>query len=67
MRKAAVEALEALARLRSPADGGSGGILTVGDWLAHWLVSRTSRPHPRSAVMPLTSASTSARTGARCC
>jgi len=35
-------ALEVLARLRNPEVGGSVGILTVGDWLAHWLVSRTS-------------------------
>ena len=35
-------ALEVLARLRNPKPGGTGGILTVGDWLAHWLVSRTS-------------------------
>ena len=35
-------ALEVLARLRNPKAGGTGGILTVGDWLAHWLVSRTS-------------------------
>jgi hypothetical protein len=34
--------VEVLARLRSPAAGWSGAILTVGDWLAHWLVSRTS-------------------------
>jgi hypothetical protein len=37
-------ALEVLARLRSPRPGdGMGGVLTVGDWLAHWLVSRTSQ------------------------
>ena len=35
-------ALEVLARLRNPKAGGTGGIITVGDWLAHWLVSRTS-------------------------
>jgi integrase len=35
-------ALEVLARLRNPKVGGTGGIITVGDWLAHWLVSRTS-------------------------
>jgi hypothetical protein len=32
-----------LARLRNPEAGGTGGIITVGDWLAHWLVSRTSQ------------------------
>jgi hypothetical protein len=32
-----------LASLRVPPPGESGaGLLTVGDWLAHWLVSRTS-------------------------
>ena len=32
-----------LARLRAPRPGDAGGgMLTVGDWLAHWLVSRTS-------------------------
>jgi len=32
-----------LARLRGPGHGGQGGgVLTVGDWLAHWLASRTS-------------------------
>ena len=37
-------ALEVLARLRSPRPGdGTDGVLTVGDWLAHWLVSRTSQ------------------------
>jgi integrase len=37
-------ALEVLARLRSPRPGdGVDGVLTVGDWLAHWLVSRTSQ------------------------
>jgi len=35
-------ALEVLARLRNPKAGGTGGVVTVGDWLAHWLVSRTS-------------------------
>jgi hypothetical protein len=35
-------ALEVLGRLRNPKAGGPGGILTVGDWLAHWLVCRTS-------------------------
>ena len=35
-------ALEVLGRLRAPAAGGTGGIVTVGDWLAHWLASRTS-------------------------
>jgi integrase len=35
-------ALEVLARLRNPKAGATGGIITVGDWLAHWLVSRTS-------------------------
>ena len=35
-------AVEVLARLRNPKAGGTGGIITVGDWLAHWLVSRTS-------------------------
>jgi len=38
-RKAAVEAL---ARLRNPKNGQAAGIVTVGDWLAHWLVCRTS-------------------------
>jgi len=39
-RKAAVAVL---GRLRSPRPGdGTGGVVTVGDWLAHWLVSRTS-------------------------
>jgi hypothetical protein len=60
-------ALEVLARLRNPKVGGTGGIITVGDWLAHWLVSRTSRPPPRSAGMPRMSACTSARTWGRCC
>ena len=37
-RKAAAAVL---ARLRSPRPGGAGtGVLTVGDWLAHWLVAR---------------------------
>ena len=35
-------ALDVLNRLRNPKAGGTGGILTVGDWLAHWPVSRTS-------------------------
>jgi len=35
-------ALEVLARLRNPKAGQTAGIVTVGDWLAHWLVSRTS-------------------------
>jgi hypothetical protein len=35
-------ALEVLGRLRTPKAGGPGGVVTVGDWLAHWLVSRTS-------------------------
>jgi len=35
-------ALEVLGRLRAPRSGETGGILTVGDWLAHWLASRTS-------------------------
>src|SRR6266571_5966929 len=39
-RKAAAAVL---ARLRTPHPGdASGSMLTVGDWLAHWLVSRTS-------------------------
>ena len=39
-RKAAAAVL---ARLRVPRPGDPGGrMLTVGDWLAHWLVSRTS-------------------------
>jgi hypothetical protein len=39
-RKAAAAVL---ARLRGPRSGDAGGrILTVGDWLAHWLASRTS-------------------------
>ena len=39
-RKAAVAVL---ARLRAPRPGDAGGgMLTVGDWLAQWLVSRTS-------------------------
>jgi hypothetical protein len=33
-------ALKVLGRLRNPTSGGSGGVVTVGDWLAHWLVSR---------------------------
>jgi hypothetical protein len=36
-------ALDVLGRLRSPKAGGMVGVVTVGDWLAHWLVSRTSR------------------------
>jgi integrase len=37
------EAAAVLAMLRSPRPGDPGGrILTVGDWLAHWLASRTS-------------------------
>jgi integrase len=35
-------ALEVLARLRNPKAGGTCGIITVGDWLADWLVSRAS-------------------------
>jgi integrase len=36
-------AVAVLARLRSPRPGGVGtGVLTVGDWLAHWLVARTA-------------------------
>ena len=35
-------ALEVLARLRNPKAGQAAGVVTVGDWLAHWLVSRTS-------------------------
>jgi integrase len=35
-------ALDVLGRLRNPKVGGSGGVVTVGDWLTHWLVSRTS-------------------------
>src|SRR5215831_10034155 len=36
-------ALEVLARLRAPRPGDTGArMLTVGDWLAHWLVSRTA-------------------------
>jgi hypothetical protein len=39
-RKAAAAVL---ASLRSPRPGDAGGrMLTVGDWLAHWLVSRTA-------------------------
>jgi len=39
-RKAAVAVL---ARLRAPRPGDTGArMLTVGDWLAHWLVSRTA-------------------------
>jgi hypothetical protein len=35
-------ALDVLARLRTPKADGTGGMVTVGDWLAHWLVSSTS-------------------------
>ena len=36
-------AMAVLARLRAPRPGDTGArILTVGDWLAHWLVSRTA-------------------------
>jgi integrase len=36
-------AVALLARLRAPQPGDTGArVLTVGDWLAHWLVSRTS-------------------------
>jgi len=36
-------ALEVLARLRAPCPADTGArILTVGDWLAHWLASRTA-------------------------
>ena len=36
-------AVAVLARLRSPRPGDPGGrMLTVGDWLAHWLVARTA-------------------------
>jgi integrase len=36
-------ALAVLARLRSPQPGDAGGrVVTVGDWLAHWLVARTA-------------------------
>jgi integrase len=36
-------ALAVLARLRSPRPGDQGGrVLTVGDWLTHWLVARTA-------------------------
>jgi hypothetical protein len=41
-------ALEVLARLRNPKAGGTGGIITVGDWLAHWLVPAPPRPRGRS-------------------
>lgn len=34
-------ALEVLGRLRNP-ETGQMAVVTVGDWLAHWLVSRTS-------------------------
>src|SRR5712691_11111428 len=47
-RKAAAAVL---ARLRAPQPGDAGGrVLTVGDWLAHWLVSRTAPAPPRSAA-----------------
>ncbi len=36
-------AVAVLARLQAPRPGDAGGrVLTVGDWLAHWLISRTS-------------------------
>jgi len=36
-------ALEVLARLRAPRPGDAGArMLTVGDWLAHWLVTKTA-------------------------
>jgi hypothetical protein len=36
-------AVAVLARLRAPRPGDTGArMLTVGDWLAHWLVSRTA-------------------------
>ena len=36
-------ALEVLARLRAPRTGDTGArMLTVGDWLAHWLVTKTA-------------------------
>ena len=36
-------ALEVLARLRAPRPGDTGArMLTVGDWLAHWLVTKTA-------------------------
>lgn len=35
-------AMEVLARLRNPKTEQATGVVTVGDWLAHWLVSRTS-------------------------
>jgi len=36
-------ALEVLARLRAPCPGDAGArMLTVGDWLAHWLVTKTA-------------------------
>ena len=35
-------ALDVLGRLRNPKAGGSGAVGDGGDWLAHWLVSRTS-------------------------
>jgi hypothetical protein len=45
-RKAAVAVL---ARLQAPRPGDTGvRVLTVGDWLAHWLVSRTA---PASSTM----------------
>jgi hypothetical protein len=61
-------ALEVLARLRNPKAGGTGGILTVGDWLAHWLISPAPpRRRSPSAAMPRTCACTLARTWGRCC
>ena len=35
-------AQDVLGRLRNPKAGGTGRIVTVEDWLSHWLVSRTS-------------------------
>ena len=35
-------AMAVLGRLRNPKTGQAAGVVTVGDWLAHWLVSRTS-------------------------
>jgi hypothetical protein len=54
-------ALEVLARLRNPKAGGTGRIITVGDWLAHWLVSRTATARRRCAAMRRMSACTCAR------
>jgi len=49
-------ALDVLGRLRSPKAGGPGGVVTVEDWLAHWLVSRTSAaastPPPPGSPFP---------------